>query len=502
MPEVGGGPAKQKKCKEKHKDKEHKKDKVKDKEGKVKDKDKKKEKKDKKKRERSKSQDGLAVTDGPRQRKSKWDADSGQPSAIATLACPSPENSVFDLTADPKLMPAQMPEHYASEDKDTMLQFDDEQMLERTVIIDPLPLDVKSSELVEFLNGAVLAVTGNTLLQANRPEAPIFSCTVTEEDRGIDGKCKVADLRFRTPDGANVGMRLGGLEYKGISIRIRRPENFVMPEDAADPSAEIELQNVQMVKLIGPKNYCCIFNLPDLLTEAIARDLLGQFGRLKFMKLTMDSATNKIKGYGLFMYVDIADADFAIRALNGFVCGNNVICVRWMGEPSALPAHIPAAPTCTEINGSITQKIIANPAVAMLVKQGRILGEQPSTVVQVLNAVQRADLVDDQEYDDIVKEVRKEASAYGKVNQVIIPRPLKDGGHIVGVGKIFVLFVDLTAARKFQSDTNGRKFDKRTACAAFYPADKFLEGRYRLSGGELSSEKPKPPPEQETIEIE
>merc|ERR1719478_1258297 len=113
-------------------------------------------------------------------------------------------------------------------------------------------------------------------------------------------------------------------------------------------------------------------------------------------------------------------------------------------------------PTCTEIPGSITQKIIANPAVAMIVKQGRLLGEQPSKVVQVLNAVQRSDLTDDQEFHDIVKEVRSEASAYGRVNQVVIPRPAKDGGYTIGVGKIFVLFEDLTAARKFQSDTNGR----------------------------------------------
>jgi len=403
-------------------------------------------------------------------------------------------------------MPAQMPEHFETEDKDTGMvpDFTDEQMLERTVLLDFLPLDTKGQELVEFFNGAVLAVTGNTVLQANRPEAPIFSCTVTEEDRDCDrGKFKVAELRFRTHDGANVGMKLDGLEYKGAKVRTRRPENFVLPEDGVDPSTKVVLNNVPMVKLIGPKNYCSIFNLPDVLTEDIVRDLLGQFGKLKLMKLITDTVTNKIKGYGVFEYLDMNDADLAIRALNGFVCGNSVICVRRMGQPQQVEPK--AVSPCAEHSNSITKKIISNPEVAMHVKQGRVLGEQPSRVVQVLNAVQRSDLADDQEYDDILGEVRSEASKYGRITQLMIPRPAKDGKtYIAGVGKIFVVFDDLTAARKFQLDTNGRKFDSRTSCAAFYPLDKFNEGKYRLSGEELNSEpkRPTPPVPETIIEIE
>jgi hypothetical protein len=97
----------------------------------------------------------------------------------------------------------------------------------RSIALEPIPLDIKAQEVLEFLNGAVLAVTQNALLQANSTEPPIFSCTLTEEHRGwqddtrTDGKLKVAELTFRTADGANVGMKLNGLEYKGAQLKIR-----------------------------------------------------------------------------------------------------------------------------------------------------------------------------------------------------------------------------------------------------------------------------------------
>ena len=40
----------------------------------------------------------------------------------------------------------------------------------------------------------------------------------------------------------------------------------------------------------------------------------------------------------------------------------------------------------------------------------------------------------------------------------VIPKPDKTGREVVdGVGKAFVRFQDLTAARKFQAEPNGRK---------------------------------------------
>merc|ERR1712066_129595 len=127
---------------------------------------------------------------------------------------------------------------------------------------------------------------------------------------------------------------------------------------------------------------------------------------------------------------------------------------------------------------SMTQKIVSNPVLAMQVKQGREIGSKASSVVQLINAVYQEDLMDDQDFEDITAEIHSEASKHGTVSQVVIPKPAKDGGYIDGVGKIFVSFQDITSARKFQLDCNGRKFEHRVVCAAFYPVDKFTEGKF------------------------
>merc|ERR1719428_1437760 len=82
---------------------------------------------------------------------------------------------------------------------------------------------------------------------------------------------------------------------------------------------------------MGPAPKLSIFNLPEVMTEQIVRDLLSQFGKLRMLSLIRDLATGKIKGYGIFEYDDPRDSDLAIIALNGFVCGQNVIRVQRLG---------------------------------------------------------------------------------------------------------------------------------------------------------------------------
>lgn len=376
---------------------------------------------------------------------------------------------------------------------DAMPRFNEEEMKLRTVVLQNLPSYCTGQELIEFFNGAVLAVTANAVQQAaNKSQAPVFACTISEEDHGGGDRRKVADLKFRTPDGASVGMKLNGIEYKGKKLQAKRPDGFPI-EDGIDPALKLNLHEMSMQRLIGaagagkgpggdgvsPK--LSIFNLPDVMSEQVCRDLLSQFGKLRMMSLIRDLATGKIKGYGIFEYDDPNDVELAVLALNGFVCGQNVIRVQQLGQQQQAGVQPKAQPVAaTAMSNSMTQKIVSNPVLAMQVKQGREIGSRPSTVVQLTNAVYQEDLMDDQDYDEIMSEVHNMASKHGPVARVVIPKPNKDGTHVDGVGKMFVSFLDTTAARKFQMDTNGRKFEHRVVCAAFYPVDKFNEGKFKL----------------------
>merc|ERR1719252_167554 len=102
---------------------------------------------------------------------------------------------------------------------------------------------------------------------------------------------------------------------------------------------------------VSPK--LSIFNLPDVMSEQIVRDLLSQFGKLRMLSLIRDLATGKIKGYGIFEYDNPDDVDLAILALNGFVCGQNVIRVQKLGGAAQAAAPKPQPVAATAMSNSI-----------------------------------------------------------------------------------------------------------------------------------------------------
>ena len=67
----------------------------------------------------------------------------------------------------------------------------------------------------------------------------------------------------------------------------------------------------------------------------------------------------------------------------------------------------------------------------------------PTEVLCLLNMVTEEELRDEEEYEDILEDIREECSKYGEVRSLEIPRPLP-GVDVPGVGKVCavqVLFV-------------------------------------------------------------
>lgn len=74
---------------------------------------------------------------------------------------------------------------------------------------------------------------------------------------------------------------------------------------------------------------------------------------------------------------------------------------------------------------------------------------QPTRVLQVLNMVSVDELANDQDYEEIVEDIKEECGKYGTVEDVKIPRPIKTATGKVDVkasesvkdlGKVLVLF--------------------------------------------------------------
>ncbi|CAD7969841.1 unnamed protein product [Amoebophrya sp. A25] len=258
-----------------------------------------------------------------------------------------------------------------------------------------------------------------------------------------------------------------------------------------DPEVEVMEKLEQKLKKHSKLSF---FDAPVDMTESQLRDLFLQFGPLKYFELMVhrDGAS---KGYGMLEYEPDADMDYELifDCLNGFVVGEKALKVQHLMAqrppigvqpvPLALPSGT-AAPVIAPVKlNTVSSKLFANPVVTHRLQTGLSAGRTPSAVVQLLNAVFEADVMDDKDCESIRREVHAEATNFGIVEEVRIPRPDRhglSGDSSAGVGKIFVHFQNVTSARRFQAEVNGRKFDERVVCAAFYPRDRFLTGLFSL----------------------
>jgi len=362
-----------------------------------------------------------------------------------------------------------------------------DELIVRTLEVENLPATVTGQELMEYFNGAVLAVTGNTIQQATARLAPTF-------DAKIDSDERTASLYFRTEVGASVGFKLNGIEYKAHKLRVARPTTYRLPEGIEDPAIKLDIKGISVADLIGPapsevviedrgQPKLSIFGLPPELSELMVKELLEQFGPLRMLNLIKDMQTGLIKGYGFLEYEDEEDADRAVEGLCGFVCGMNLVRITRLGQTQKVNSDERSANYFQNfgILVSMTAKIAENHVLAMQIQKGREIGRQHSRVVQMLNSVYQEDLIDQGDYNEIREEIRLHAARFGAVTEVNIPKPTKDGYEVEGLGKVFVVFQDVTSARKFQSDVNGRKFENRVVCASFYPYDRYMAKQYTLT---------------------
>ena len=97
---------------------------------------------------------------------------------------------------------------------------------------------------------------------------------------------------------------------------------------------------------------------------------------------------------------------------------------------------------------------------------------QATEVLCLLNMINEEELVDDDEYEDILEDIQTECSKYGQVKSVEIPRPIP-GVEVPGVGKIFVEYHSKSDCQKAQQALTGRKFANRVVVTSFYDPDKY-----------------------------
>lgn len=187
------------------------------------------------------------------------------------------------------------------------------------------------------------------------------------------------------------------------------------------------------------------------------KELLLSFGQLRAFNLVKDAATGLSKGYAFAEYIDYNITDQAIAGLNGMQLGDKKLIVQRasVGAKNA------------QVGGTVAPVQIQVPGMSMVGTSG-----PPTEVLCLLNMVTPDELRDEEEYEDILEDIKEECNKYGVVRSVEIPRPI-EGVEVPGCGKVFVEFNSVVDCQKAQQALTGRKFSDRVVVTSYFDPDKY-----------------------------
>jgi len=259
---------------------------------------------------------------------------------------------------------------------------------------------------------------------------------------------------------------------------VRRPSDY-NPSLAAtlgpsQPNPNLNLSAVGLAPgsaggLEGPDRIF-VGGLPYYFTESQIRELLESFGPLRGFDLVKDRETGNSKGYAFCVYQDLSVTDIACAALNGIKMGDKTLTVRRANQGTNQPKpeqenvllhaqqqialqvnvvpflyiknySIPSYANYPQPHGlyfviclvcspqtdycvwvSFTETVFLPPPPLFF--QRLMLQPQqqpvPTKVVCLTQVVTGDELKDDDEYEDILEDMRTEAGKFGKIFQLAI----------------------------------------------------------------------------------
>ncbi|CAH7678551.1 splicing factor U2AF subunit [Phakopsora pachyrhizi] len=329
-------------------------------------------------------------------------------------------------------------------------------------------------------------------------ENPVVAVQVNHEKN-------YAFVEFRNAEEATYGMSFDGIIFQNQALKIRRPKDYTGP-DVAGPT---HIPGVVSTNVPDSPNKIFIGGLPSYLTDDQVMELLKSFGELKSFNLVKDTSSggHVSKGFAFCEYVDPDITDIACQGLNGMELGDRYLVVQraQIGqnakkEKENNPDAAAQRNNHHHINNFGSQAPAAAASVLAAVKSGE--GEK-TRVLQMLNMVNQEELLDDQEYSEILEDIRDECGKYGTIEGIKIPRPIKNekgridvkaSESVDGLGKVFILFSQVTECSSALTAIAGRQFAGRVIICAFAPESIMQESNQEI--------KPDEPQENEETNIE
>ncbi|XP_062013193.1 splicing factor U2af large subunit B-like isoform X1 [Rosa rugosa] len=353
----------------------------------------------------------------------------------------------------------------------------------RRVYVGGLPPLANEQTIATFFSQVMAAIGGNSV----GPVSELAGDAVVNVY--INHEKKFAFVEMRTVEEASNAMALDGIIFEGVAVRVRRPTDYNPTLAAAlgpnQPSPHLNLAAVGLTQgaVGGAEGPDRIFvgGLPYYFTEAQIRELLQSFGPLRGFDLVKDKDTGNSKGYGFCVYQDPAVTDIACGALNGLKMGDKTLTVR-----RATANSVQSKSEQENILVQAQQHIAMQKMAMQVVDMNRfgngmasvVTTEMPTKVLCLTEAITADQLGDDEEYVEILEDMKDECSKFGTLLNVVIPRSNQDGEEISGVGKVFLEYSDTGSCANAKNVLGGRKFGGNIVNAYYYPEDKYSSKDY------------------------
>ncbi|XP_038884476.1 splicing factor U2af large subunit A isoform X2 [Benincasa hispida] len=332
----------------------------------------------------------------------------------------------------------------------------------RRVYVGGLPPTANEQSVATFFSQVMAAIGGNTA----GPGDAVVNVYINHEK-------KFAFVEMRSVEEASNAMALDGIIFEGAPVKVRRPSDY-NPSLAAtlgpsQPNPNLNLAAVGLTPgsaggLEGPDRIF-VGGLPYYFTEAQVRELLESFGPLRGFDLVKDRETGNSKGYAFCVYQDLSVTDIACAALNGIKMGDKTLTVRRANQGANQPKPEQESVLLHAQQQIALQKLMLQP------------GTVSTKVLCLTQVVSPEELINDEDYEDIMEDMRGEGGKFGTLVNVVIPRP-RPNEAAPGVGKVFLEYADIDSATKARAGLNGRKFGGNQVMAVFYPENKFAQGEY------------------------
>ncbi|EGG12041.1 uncharacterized protein MELLADRAFT_41759 [Melampsora larici-populina 98AG31] len=292
-------------------------------------------------------------------------------------------------------------------------------------------------------------------------ENPVVAVQVNHEKN-------YAFVEFRNAEEATHGMSFDGIIFQNQALKIRRPKDYTGTEHTSTN----HIPGVVSTNVPDSPNKIFIGGLPSYLTDDQVMELLKSFGELKSFNLVKDTSSGGqvSKGFAFCEYVDSDLTDIACQGLNGMELGDRYLVV----QRAQIGQNAKKEKENAEGAGG------AGMGVGGFNGTNRASEGERTKVLQMLNMVNPEELVDDEEYKEILEDIKEECSKYGQIEDVKIPRPaknekgrmdLKSSESIEGLGKVFIKFERIEDCAQALSAIAGRQFAGRVIICAYASED-------------------------------